>query len=537
MRAGIWLAGAIVLTIVACSSETAEQAEPAVAVSQGRPTEATPTSAAAASPTPAATLEATAFVETAATATHVPEPTPVVCESRPPVAVSINDRPVLRSVTGVPIVLNGKSIFGVSDASAEYQWTQLFAEQDSLDYTSNNLVELSQDGATATFRPEFPGNYRFGLVDSGGSTDLREVEAEVRPEGPGRFAVRGIVLPDLFRDNGGPGFNINPESDVCRDQAIEHALSIVPRIGNNWIALTPANFLTQLSPTPIWGAQYSDLSLLDDEFYAALIDAAHARGLKVLQHEQDAPDFTITHDFEQWNVSRGTPEYWDAWFTGWQPWVVERAARAERFGVDMFSPFVWADDTFLPDIYPEYADRWREMIAAIRFVYSGQLALTMAFFRPDLLTFLDELDAVIIGMDATYFPMHMQDPSNPTIPEIHEAAERAVDAARERFAGSGVPVYWQIGAMSADGQLGTEDPDELATFTADFQEQALYVEALFQLVADEPWVKGMFIGIVDWFDQFRRSADGAYFDQTKQGSMRSKPAEDVAALWFGAKGK
>ena len=40
----------------------------------------------------------------------------------------------------------------------------------------------------------------------------------------------------------------------------------------------------------------------------------------------------------------------------------------------------------------------------------------------------------------------------------------------------------------------------------------------------------------DWFDQFGRGEEGLYFDQTFQASPRSKPAEDVAALWFGADG-
>ena len=148
--------------------------------------------------------------------------------------------------------------------------------------------------------------------------------------------------------------------------------------------------------------------------------------------------------------------------------MVVRAARAERFGVDMYSPFVWADDTFLPDIYPEYADRWREMIAAIREVYSGKVALAMMFFRPDLLTFIDDLDAVIVNFDGTAFPERLKDPEDPSVTEIIAAAAGEIGNARKYFSESGVPVYFQISSTSSNGQVGTEDLALRATFKADF---------------------------------------------------------------------
>ena len=70
----------------------------------------------------------------------------------------------------------------------------------------------------------------------------------------------------------------------------------------------------------------------------------------------------------------------------------------------------------------------------------------------------------------------------------------------------------------------------------DFQEQALYFEAMFQAVSEEPWGTGITIGIMNWSNQFGRPLEGLYFDQTLQGSSRSKPAEGVAALWFGGPG-
>ena len=62
-----------------------------------------------------------------------------------------------------------------------------------------------------------------------------------------------------------------------------------------------------------------------------------------------------------------------------------------------------------------------------------------------------------------------------------------------------LPIF---GATGSDGQRSTKDVEDLATFLPDFQEQALYFEAIFQAVSEEPWVTGITIGIANWFNQF-----------------------------------
>ena len=546
MRAGFWIIGAAALFWVACSGDStsdspngaATSGSPIVEEAQSPELDPTPI------PSPSATTEAVPTASSLTGGLHeetpvgdpLSEPNPIICATPPIFSAPVNDRYVINGRVGDLITLKGASYFDTAVSGVEYEWVQVFAEQDSLHFTSRNLVELEQQlGPDATFIPAFPGVYRFGVLGTGQTKTDESFEIDVRidPVDPNRFAVRGAFFPDLFGDNGGPGFDINPEIGECRDQALDHALAIAPRIGANWVAVTPAIFLTQINPTPVWGAKHPGLSMTDDDFYAAFIDAAHDRGLKVLQSEQDAPDFSITSDdMALWNESRDTAAYWDEWFNQWEPWAVERAARAEKFGVDMFSPFVWASDTFKPEIYPEYAERWLDLIDAIRGVYTGQVALSVSFFRPDLLTFVDSVDAVITGISSTYFPKQLGMPNDPSITEVIESAEWMMTNARDQFAGSDADFYYLLGAHSADGQTTSEDVNELATFVPDFQEQAIYYEALFQLIAREDWVDGVFIGVVDWFDQFARPEEGIYFDQTFQESPRSKPAEGVAEVGF-----
>jgi hypothetical protein len=190
-----------------------------------------------------------------------------------------------------------------------------------------------------------------------------------------------------------------------------------------------------------------------------------------MQAEQDAPDFSITSEqYGRWDDLRRTAQYWDGWFTEWEAWAVERAARAEAFGIDMFAPFVWASDTFQPEVYPEYEQRWRGMIAAMREVYSGEIALWVLLFAVEGLTFADAVDAVVISMDSGGIidKEDILDRNQPTMEQIIKVAKDKIEPARRTLADSGIPIYYTFGATSADGQRSTEDVEELAAFVPDF---------------------------------------------------------------------
>ena len=58
-------------------------------------------------------------------------------------------------------------------------------------------------------------------------------------------------------------------------------------------------------------------------------------------------------------------------------------------------------------------------------------------------------------------------------------------------------------------------------------------DAALKALEDEPWIQGVFVDRMDWFDQYRRSPEYTYFDATFESSPRSKSAEEVIKLWFG----
>ncbi len=475
--------------------------------------------------------------------TSVPTSTPAhaenACPLPDPLVKPPNNRPLIEGTVGNSVTLDGGSLFDLPSDATGHRWTQEFAEQNSLDYTTYTDVRISNSTSiAASFRPATPGKYRFRLTSSDTSVTLSTNEVEVLVPAPeNRFDFRSINFPDLFGENGGEAFRINREDPACLDRVLDHAFSMAERVNANWLTIVPAQFMVQYDPTPKWGATYESLSLTDDDLYKAIIDKAHEHGLKVLQAEQDAPDFSLADlNHEHWLEVRQTEAYWEGWFDEWTPWAIERAARAEQFGVDMFSPFVWANDLLQPEKYPDYESRWDEMLRGIREVFSGDIAIWSIGSIGPSLTFADDLDAVILSLDSggLFGQDHITDRLKPELDQVVRSVKERIDQSRPTLAKSGVPVYYSPIATSSDGQRGSEDPEELATFVPDFQEQAIYYEGMLQAFADEPWITGIMLSVTDWFDQFARPPEGLYFDQTFQASPRSKPAEDVSALWFGA---
>ncbi len=255
----------------------------------------------------------------------------------------------------------------------------------------------------------------------------------------------------------------------------------------------------------------------------------------MLQAEQDAPDFSLAGGWERLPELQQQAEWWQGWFDEWTPWVVARAARAEAAGVEAFAPYVWMNFAVPADVYPQYFERWVELVRAIREVYSGELVGTLLVSADERFEPLIELfDIVIVTYDAggiAESPL-IADPLDPTVSELRAAFEELTGSAREHLAAADIAVHFAIGASSNSGQRASEEQSVRERFVVDFQEQAAYYEAFFDVIDTMPWVSGVWIERMDWFDQFARPAEGWYYDATTEASPRSKPAEDVIQRRF-----
>lgn len=107
----------------------------------------------------------------------------------------------------------------------------------------------------------------------------------------------------------------------------------------------PAAFIKQVNPLVIddWN---NDFSLTDEIHYAALINAAKQKDLKVAHTEQLAPGLDLTKEqlaeLDHFKIS--SLQWWEEFFKQCKTRLVSRDVRAEKYGVSMFVIMLNADD-------------------------------------------------------------------------------------------------------------------------------------------------------------------------------------------------
>lgn len=477
-------------------------------------------------PTASPSTAATATVEPTATNTPVPE---CLLPEAPPAPAAADH--VLTGGVGVPVSLDAAALLG-ADPSGEVVWGRADIAPDSSVYASAHPIAFADVGSattTATF-PEI-GTYRVALTVDGQVTTV-----DVRVTGDVAFhdKTHGIAAADLFEHVGSGAFELRRDDPECQERAFDHALSGVIRTGAELINIAPVVALDQVDPEPRYVPVHNSLSLTDDAYYAELIGAMKRQGLRVFHNEQDGPSENLSP--EQWaqrDQMFDDPAWMAAWFDELRAWVLPRAARAEAAGVDIYGPFNSASVTLRDGA--AYDAHWRALIADIREVFSGEIATWLSLWADERFTFADAVDVAVVDTFAAFFTGRMAVPTEPTMAEARAMIGEWLDASEAGL--TPVPeAYIFFGATSANGQSDSEDQAAREGFVTDFQEQALYFEALLAEVNERDWVDGVLFGSFDWFDQYQRPEVDWYFDATNESSSRSKPAEQVLQAWYGGTG-
>ncbi len=464
---------------------------------------------------------------------ETPEEDPIVvtCYDVPESPEWGSDLDSMETVIGQGLVVDPYADLDVP-VGVEVTWSQVKMNLTSTWYAPHYSLSIqAQENGSAMITPTEPGVYR--LKCSTVSEDyLLDVEASAEIQH--KWDMKGVIFGDVWGALGSPEFNIAPDDPECRETVLSHAMDGPVRIGANYIGVVPAQFYSKVLPVPMFKDEGNFLSLTNETYYAALVESAHDAGLKVIHTEQSAPHWDLTSEEQE---ALGTiwsdPDWVDAWFEEWTAYVVPRAEMAERYGVEMFVPYLFPDsDTFKAE---DYVEHWTKLIEDIREVYSGDIALNVVNADERLFPLIDDLDGVLITVFPGLYTGSLADQYNPTVDEIAEITEGIFNAPRE-FMGGKLPVYYVFGAQSTDGQIASEDADWKISMTGvDFEEQVIYHEGFFKALEDETWVNGVISERWDYFDQYGRTGDSyeaKYFDMTREASPRCKPAEDLIGFWF-----
>jgi hypothetical protein len=447
---------------------------------------------------------------------------------------------------GVPLKLDAAALFSVNESKPHsYLWTQLFANRTELDYVTSFAASMTNvTERTVTVNFSSPGNYRFQLsvtdpASQAATAGTHRIDVLVTQDGVRKLNAKGVIFSDVFEDLGGKNFILGPHPEPCQTQLFDSAMAGPSRIGAGWVGFVPAIFYLKVSPTPKFDNGNNDLSLSNNTYYYELMASAKAHGFKIVETVQASvgPN-TPANESSLLPRMENSSVWWDAWFTQWKAVLLSEGVRAQKAGVDMLTICLYCDDTFRPNAYPNYTQRWQDIISSVRQVYKGQVAMSL-IVADNRFTMYKDLDAVFVTIfPDLYTSSHpFADPNNPTVQEITNTTARLFSYF-DWMQGK-IPVYIIFLAYSSVGQFHGDPPpwgnNPPPANLTDFREQAKYYEVILNFLQNKPWVSGFFSERWDYFDHFVRpptAPNSFYFDQTLGNSPRSKPAEAVIKLWF-----
>jgi len=287
-----------------------------------------------------------------------------------------------------------------------------------------------------------------------------------------------------------PGPAMNGLCWVAGDSIGAHNITQIVDLGANWISQTPFGWMDgHDSPTVVlnnhkawWGET--------DRGVIHTTQEAKKKGVKTMLK----PHIWIMNSKGKWrsDISMNSTEEWDEWFKSYNDWIMHYAQLAEDHGIESL-----CIGTEMHITTREFPNKWKDIIANIREVYSGQLTYAANWYKEfEDITFWDDLD--YIGVQA-YFPLSRKEqPEKTALLKSWERHKK--DLQRVSTAYGKKVIFTEIGYKNtADAAIEPWTwPQRLDhnISVCDVTQKVCY-EALFESLWHEPWLEGFFIW--KWF--------------------------------------
>jgi hypothetical protein len=312
-------------------------------------------------------------------------------------------------------------------------------------------------------------------------------------------------------------------------------------LGANTVELTPSWVLTQNAPTPL--IEFDPRHTPFSSGLQGLADSAHRAGLQVvLRPELITPD---GGSFSSWWLAAPRDyAWWISWFEQYRAYMLNFAVLAEMINADkLVISGAPVSPTFLGGELidgtesgsPPDADlRWRDLIAEIREIYSGPLALEIELGDgiPDLPPFIDTVDQVHI-----YWHPSLATDLKGVAGMQNQAALRLDQLLANRVL-QGIPIILNVEYLSIEGGANgcAPAPDGSCRAPSDFdfgqqvdpdlalnlEEQALAINAVLLEAYNRDRIQGFYVRRFNLLAEL----------QDKSASVYGKPAGDVIWYWF-----
>jgi len=325
--------------------------------------------------------------------------------------------------------------------------------------------------------------------------------------------------------------------------------------GTEWTCLAFSTTMAT-AETPDFGwAEKNPRMVTDDEIRRA-IDLARQQGMKVILKPvvncrdqtwrawikffrpttQEKQAQGITGELDPWGPEPVMREgmvkdlkKWDVWWGNFTAFVVHYAKIAEEKQVPLFCLGCEMNST------EEFEQKWRELIAQVRKVYTGKITYNVNHGRESQLPWWDAVDLISIsgyyevpppGGQSLKEAVQHTTPKEQIVERLQSVKQQLVKVHTQ----TGKPILFiETGVTSVRGcaRYPWSHPNAFMEQPVDQQEQANYYQAMFEVFWDEPWFRGFC-----WWDWPARLYDKSHADKHPGFCVYGKQAEEVLRKWY-----
>lgn len=269
-----------------------------------------------------------------------------------------------------------------------------------------------------------------------------------------------------------------------------------------WVAVTYAAEQATAQSTHI---PFDQVPTVTDDEVRHAVREAHRRGWRVcLKPVVNSADGTWRGHIGFFDQDVPGEPTWDEWFASYTTFVVHHARIAAEEGAEMFCvgcEMVRAD---------AHEQQWRELVRQVREVYPGLVTYNCDKYQEDRLTWWDAVDVI---SSSGYYPTG-------TWEQHLDRIERVVAREDKPF------VFLEAGCPSREGSAARPNDWTLAGAPSG-DEQAAYLEEMFEACARRPWVSGFFLW--DWPAELYPADEAALDDDY---CMYGKPGAKVVTTAY-----
>jgi hypothetical protein len=279
--------------------------------------------------------------------------------------------------------------------------------------------------------------------------------------------------------------------------------------GVEWIAAIPYGFMESHDSTRIHSAGHNIYGESDESMFQLKLDAQKL-GMKIMMKPQ-----IWLHEGWPGSINMDSAEDWKEWFDSYEQWIIHYALISELMHADLF-----CIGTELVEATTQHPERWRELIARVRQVYSGPVVYAANWGKEfEEITFWDALD--YMGLD-NYYPVRNSIEENP---DLMRAA-----FSKQKSKLKALTIRWQkpllfteIGYMANQtAGMGSRE-DEYAKY--DEATQAECYKLALETYWNEPWFAGMY-----WWKWFSNPDDTGV--DADPHSPHGRKAGRILAKWY-----